>query len=279
MSLTVRSMTLSSKILSRTRRRVVPVRSSIPSATTSKAIGIVVSALYRSATSYTKDRSWPVWTKPRPGEHPRETMTPWTTPYSAACAADSAWLIGSEASKSSTRYSRRVQATPVRLEFSLYTSRTLAPSRPRSCCMVSPSTLSPLKRMQYISRATRSRFCGEETRAACSTSSRVDVASRARSSARRARRPRPPSSRTRRAGSSPGGSPTSRARGRRRPAMPPEPGWFPGRCAPSGPRPPGALRSAPGRERTSGPGRGAAPSQEPAASWSSVSPVSPGRAS
>ena len=91
-------------------------------------------------------------------------------------AADSAWLIGSEASKSSTRYSRRVQATPVRLEFSRYTSRTLAPSRPRNCCMVSPSTLSPLKRMQYISRATRSRFCGEETRAACSTSSRVDVA-------------------------------------------------------------------------------------------------------
>ena len=42
--------------------------------------------------------------------------------------------------------------------------------------MVSPSTLSPLKRMQYISRATRSRFWGEETLAACSTNSRVEVA-------------------------------------------------------------------------------------------------------
>ena len=76
MSFTVRSMTLSSKTLSRTRRRVVPVRSSIPSATTSKAIGMVVSALYRSAMSYTKDRSCPVWTKPSPGEQPRDTITP-----------------------------------------------------------------------------------------------------------------------------------------------------------------------------------------------------------
>src|SRR5690606_19629448 len=76
-SLTHRSTTDSLCIRSRIARRVSDATSNDPDAATSKATGIAVSALYKSAMSYTRERSWPVWITPSPGAHPRLTITAW----------------------------------------------------------------------------------------------------------------------------------------------------------------------------------------------------------
>ena len=60
-------------------------RSSGACAATSNAIGMVTSALYRSAMSYTKEHSCPTCTNPSPGAHPSATMTAWASPYRQAC--------------------------------------------------------------------------------------------------------------------------------------------------------------------------------------------------
>ena len=41
---------------------------------------IVISALYKSAISYTKERSWPVWMNPSAGEQPSAAITLWVKP-------------------------------------------------------------------------------------------------------------------------------------------------------------------------------------------------------
>ena len=69
------------RIASRTRRRTTAGRSSGACAATSNAIGMVTSALYRSAMSYTKEHSCPTCTNPSPGAHPSATMTAWASPY------------------------------------------------------------------------------------------------------------------------------------------------------------------------------------------------------
>jgi hypothetical protein len=52
-------------------------------AASSKARGMVYSALYRSAVSITNEVVEPVCTKPNPGLAPSPTMTAWQIPYSA----------------------------------------------------------------------------------------------------------------------------------------------------------------------------------------------------
>ena len=66
-------------------KRTTAGRSSGACAATSNAIGMVTSALYRSAMSYTKEHSCPTCTNPSPGAHPSATMTAWASPYRQAC--------------------------------------------------------------------------------------------------------------------------------------------------------------------------------------------------
>ena len=66
-------------------KRTTAGRSSGACAATSNAIGMVTSALYRSAMSYTKEHSRPTCTNPSPGAHPSATMTAWASPYRQAC--------------------------------------------------------------------------------------------------------------------------------------------------------------------------------------------------
>ena len=66
-------------------KRTTAGRSSGACAATSNAIGMVTSALYRSAMSYTKEHSCPTCTNPSPGTHPSATMTAWASPYRQAC--------------------------------------------------------------------------------------------------------------------------------------------------------------------------------------------------
>ena len=66
-------------------KRTTAGRSSGACAATSNAIGMVTSALYRSAMSYTKEHSCPTCTNPSPGSHPSATMTAWASPYRQAC--------------------------------------------------------------------------------------------------------------------------------------------------------------------------------------------------
>ena len=65
-------------------KRTTAGRSSGACAATSNAIGMVTSALYRSAMSYTKEHSCPTCTNPSPGAHPSATMTAWASPYRQA---------------------------------------------------------------------------------------------------------------------------------------------------------------------------------------------------
>ena len=66
-------------------KRTTAGRSSGACAATSNAIGMVTSALYRSAMSYTKEHSCPTCTNPSPGAHPSATMTAWASLYRQAC--------------------------------------------------------------------------------------------------------------------------------------------------------------------------------------------------
>ena len=66
-------------------KRTTAGRSSGACDATSNAIGMVTSALYRSAMSYTKEHSCPTCTNPSPGAHPSATMTAWASPYRQAC--------------------------------------------------------------------------------------------------------------------------------------------------------------------------------------------------
>ena len=67
------------------KKRTTAGRSSGACAATSNAIGMVTSALYRSAMSYTKEHSCPTCTNPSPGAHPSATMTARASPYRQAC--------------------------------------------------------------------------------------------------------------------------------------------------------------------------------------------------
>src|SRR5690606_8088405 len=100
MSFTQRSRRPVSLMRSRIRRRVRPPTSIGPSAAASKAAGMPISVLYRSATSSTNDSSCPEWTNPRAGEQPSAATTAWATPYMHWAAEVMPWLGGSPESKS-----------------------------------------------------------------------------------------------------------------------------------------------------------------------------------